>query len=354
MKWCLAFLLFAGCAAASDEAITIQWEGQKAAGFIIPQRSLSNFSTDSIDHLLQVRLLNSSASILGEYKVQDNNIEFRPLIAFTRGLQYTVSWRGRLLQQFDIPRDTTRKAPTIVSIYPSGDSLPVNLLKMYIVFSKPMREGQAVGHIAVIKNGQDTVPSVFLDMEPELWNTERTILTTWLDPGRIKRDLQPNKAMGTPLETGNRYEILVRQGWEDAEGAALAASHRTDFLAVARDDQSPNPAAWTIHPPKAGTVDPLRINAHESLDYMLLKNAVRITDGKGNEVSGSRTTAHEETVLHFSPAQAWLPGEYAIEVEPRLEDLAGNNLERLFDKDLLKDRTEKKMSVYKRAFIINR
>ena len=65
-----------------------------------------------------------------------------------------------------------------------------------------MQEGQALENITVIKNGKDTIPSIFLDLQPELWNKERTILTLWLDPGRIKRDLQPNKKLGLPLELG--------------------------------------------------------------------------------------------------------------------------------------------------------
>ena len=40
----------------------------------------------------------------------------------------------------------------------------------------------------------------FLDLQPELWNAEGTVLTLWLDPGRIKRDLIPNKELGIPLK----------------------------------------------------------------------------------------------------------------------------------------------------------
>ena len=83
-----------------------------------------------------------------------------------------------------------------MAIYPTQDTVPENLLKIYLQFSKPMREGQALRHIELLKNNRDTLPGVFLDLQPELWNVDRTTLTVWLDPGRIKRDLQPNGPIG--------------------------------------------------------------------------------------------------------------------------------------------------------------
>ncbi|MGB8191416.1 MAG: Ig-like domain-containing protein [Chitinophagaceae bacterium] len=349
--WSLVFLIVAGCAeTAQDKSVTIQWEGRKAVGLVIPQTMLPGFQKDSINQLLHVQLMNSNASILGDYEVQNDSVVFRPLIAFTRGLKYKLIWRDRLLKEIEILEDSTRENPKIVAIYPTGDSLPVNLLKMYIVFSKPMQEGDALENIVVIRNEKDTLSSVFLDLQPELWNKERTILTIWLDPGRTKRDLQPNKAMGSPLQTGNHYEVLVKPGWMDAEGAELASGYRKHFCVTVRDNQSPDPQLWTIHSPRSGTTDALKIELHEALDYLVLKNAVSIIDSAGNVLSGEIVTDRNETVLLFTPSNAWVSGEYTVEVEPKLEDLAGNNLQRLFDKDLSHDSADRKIKVYKRIF----
>lgn len=351
--WVLVFLLFAGCAESpKNNHVTIQWEARKATALLIPQSLLPQFNKDSVGQLLQVQLHNNSTPILGEYEVQDDAVVFKPLIALTRGLQYQLTWRNKLVHQIRIPEDETRQDPVVISIHPSGDSLPVNLLKMYIVFSKPMRDGQAAEHIAVIENGGDTLSSVFLNLEPELWNRERTILTIWLDPGRIKRDLQPNKTLGSPLQAGNRYEVLVKPGWLDAEGASLTSDHRRNFLAVERDNLRPDPGAWTILPPTAGTTDTLQVQLHESLDYLVLKNAIRIIDNKGNTLNGIFSTAREETVLQFIPAQSWMSGDYTLEIESRLEDLAGNNLERLFDRDILTDTINRNIKVYTKTFRI--
>ena len=296
--WSFFLLFLTACADRGD--IAIRWEAQKAVAIVIPQHLLPNFSKDSL-HLLQVRLNNNTASILGDYTVADNAVEFTPLIPFTRGLTYQIIWKGDLVQQIAVQGNATLQKPEVVSIYPSGDTLPENLLKMYVVFSKPMREGQALQNIAVIKNGRDTVPSIFLDLEPELWNRERNILTIWLDPGRIKRDLQPNKTLGAPLQAGNSYEIIVKPGWEDVEGTSLASAYRTHFVAAGRDSRSPDPAWWIIHAPQAGTNNALTVELHEPLDYLVLKNAISIIDNTGKLVSGTIETRSKETIFHFTP-----------------------------------------------------
>jgi hypothetical protein len=230
--------------------------------------------------------------------------------------------------------------------------LPLNVLKIYIAFSKPMQEGQALENIAVIKNGKDTISSIFLDLQPELWNKERTILTLWLDPGRIKRDLQPNMNLGSPLEQGTSYQVVINQGWRDAEAVSLATAYHKDFVLGVRDSLSPNTGSWTIYSPKAGSSQALKIELHEPLDYVLLKNAVRILDNAGAVVNGVIDIEAEETILHFTPSVLWRPGDYTIEIESRLEDLAGNNLTRLFDKDLTRKDTAVPKDVYKRVFNI--
>jgi hypothetical protein len=273
------------------------------------------------------------------------------LIGFTRGLQYRVVWNSKVVQQIEIPAEAPHEKPTVVSIYPSGDSLPVNLLKMYIEFSQPMREGQASDNIRMVRNGRDTLSSIFLNLEPELWNRDRTILTIWLDPGRIKRGLQPNEQLGPPLEKGNQYDVLIAEHWQDASGVPLVSNFKKHFVAVTRDDKSPDPAAWAVNSPTAFTQEPLQIQLGEPLDYLVLKNAVRIVEEKRGDVSGEITLSRGDSMLRFTPTHPWTIGIYSIHVEARLEDVAGNNLQRLFDRDILKDSIID-MKEYRRIFYV--
>ena len=93
------------------------------------------------------------------------------------------------------------------------------------------------------------------------------------------------------------------------------------------------------------------IELHEPMDYALLKDAVRLLDFRGKPVDAELSLEYGESVLMYTPARPWPSGYYSLEIEPRLEDLAGNNLERLFDKDLLTDTARKKITT-KRVFSI--
>jgi hypothetical protein len=348
-----SFLLFS-CSQKKKEnnAVTIEWEGNKAKRIIVPLELLSGTPQDSIEKLLHIQLANTNAPMLGDYIITNDAVTFQPLIAFTRGLKYEIHFAGKLLAIVEIPTDPLHAVPELLSIYPTGDTLPLNLLKVYLEFSKPMQEGQALENIVVTKNNRDTVPSVFLDLQPELWNKERTILTLWLDPGRIKRDLQPNKEIGLPLELGATYQIINKSGWRDAEGDSLFNRYLKEFYVGSRDSISPNPDTWTIHLPKAGSKQKLKIDLHEPLDYMLLKNAIRVFDNTGKVVNAVIEIEAGETIVYFIPSIEWSAGNYTLEIESRLEDLAGNNLNRLFDKDLTKKTNTTQKDIYKRVFTV--
>lgn len=335
-----------------NEAVTIEWEGNKAKSIRIPLELLPGTPQDSIKQLLQIQLSNANAPMLGEYTITKEAITFQPLIAFTRGSKYQIRFANKLLSEIEIPPSNIQNAPEVISIYPSADTLPRNLLKIYIAFTKPMQEGLALENISVIKNGKDTIPSIFLDLQPELWNKERMVLTLWLDPGRIKRDLQPNKKLGLPLEQEANYQIVIKQDWRDEEGVSLSHTYSKEFVVGSRDGLSPDPITWTIEIPQAGSRQSLNIELHEPLDYVLLKNAIRVVDNTGNVVNGVIDVKAKETIVHFTPSVAWRTGDYTIEIESRLEDLAGNNLNRLFDKDLTKKNTREQKDIYKKSFHI--
>ncbi len=80
--------------------------------------------------------------------------------------------------------------------------------------------------------------------------------------------------------------------------------------------------------------------------YLLLKNAVSITNSNGTIINGTFETGSKETILSFIPDELWKPAEYSINIEARLEDLAGNNLNRLFDKDLTQPNRNEQQKIF--------
>ena len=332
--WSLVFYFsFTGCIEKRDtDLVSIQWEGDKAVAIMVPQKFLSSVSMDSVNELLHVHLAKSDQRIIGDYFFEKDKVTFKPIIAFTRGLKYKVYVRNDLIDEIAIPADNSPVAPEVVAIYPALDTLPENLLKFYISFSRPMQEGDVLQRIHLIKGGRDTMSSVFLDLE--LWNNERTMLTLWLDPGRIKRDLQPNQLLGPPLTKGSHYQLIINKDWQDTEGILLKQNFTKKFFTGAHDSLSPHVEMWTIDAPQPKTKGHLMISFHESLDHVLAENTISIAGANGNEVKGKFRVNDYGTIVYFLPDIEWKPGIYTLQIESRLEDLAGNNLDRLFDTDL--------------------
>jgi hypothetical protein len=353
-RWCNLLFFVATLVTAcrnSSSDITVRWDQQKATGVHIPSVLLPEQNADSAVLYLVVRKTGDTTRILGDYR-SDNGIVFEPLLPFVRGSSYEISYRNDRIQNFTIPAGEPGAVPALLAIYPKQDTLPVNLLKLYLQFSQPMRESVSDQYIRLIRNGTDTLQDAFLNLQPELWNEDRTVLTIWFDPGRIKRDLQPNQRMGAPLEEGARYRVYISGSWQDAQGIALGKSGSNDFIAGSRDSISPEPAGWVIHFPRQGSTDPLVIRLTEPLDHFLLEESIQVADQKGNKIKGKVATLDNDTRVQFVPAVNWLPGGYQVIIDPKLEDLAGNNLNKPFDRDVTKTKAPDDTRVHKRTFRI--
>lgn len=345
--------LFASCRQNKTEEIKIIWKNNQAVGISVPERFFEKVPPDSVSNLFQVRLEDQNKiSILGEYKLEEELLLFKPLIPFSTGLSYEIVFQNKLIGKIKIP-SVSGDAPALVAIYPTQDTLPENLLKLYFRFSHPMREGESQKYIWLLNDHHDTIPDVFLILQPELWNEERTVLTIWLDPGRIKRDLLPNQQMGNPLKKDEWYTLVIASEWKDQAGLALSQSYSRRFAVGSRDSLSPDIDRWLLDIPAAGTTEPFIINTGEPLDYFLLQETIRIIDENGNTIPGSLTISNEETTITFHPSKRWPTGRYRLLVGSHLEDLAGNNLNRAFDQDITLKKIKPDLLNYEKPFLIN-
>jgi len=330
-------LLLAGCHQKKDtnsKNIAIVWKDGRATGLSISNSILDNVSEDSLPMQLQVRLAKPGDQpvIAGEYIIDQHGVIFEPYIPFTRGLSYKIFVKHQLPIVLEIPKAT--EVPKLLAIYPSQDTVPENLLKLYFVFSQPMQKGHALEYIKLTDHKGDSLPNVFLNLQQELWNENGDVLTLWLDPGRIKRHLQPNELLGPPLLKGEKYKLMISTEWPDEQGANLTTGYTKNIVATIRDTCPPAPLEWKLKLPKGGTSQAFELDLPEPHDYFLLKNTIHLIDPRGNIVDGTPLITEGEKKYSFRPAKPWSPGKYKLQIETRLEDLAGNNLNRLFDRDV--------------------
>ncbi|MEZ4828727.1 MAG: Ig-like domain-containing protein [Bacteroidia bacterium] len=288
--------------------------------------TLKIFATDSPEALATI------PPMLGKTEERGDSVEFIPTFPFRNGVVYSVVSGDRRWFTFSIPLKENLPLPKLEAIYPTADTVPANLLKIYLSFSQPMREGLAMNYLFLLDEKGDTLPGVFLDLQPELWDHSGKRLTVWFDPGRIKRDLVPNQLLGPPLNAGEKYTLLITKGWPDVHGNTLPDVFRRNITVTGADRQSPDVHKWKISSPDHNGL--IAVHFGENMDRALLDHCLTILDTNDQPVPGKTTISDHESVWQFTPDQPWQPGMYKIRVDARLEDLAGNNLNRPFDRDM--------------------
>ena len=225
-------------------------------------------------------------------------------------------------------------ATTIVHSTPTTDTVPENLLRMYLEFSDSMSRESGVDHIHLLDDSGKEVAHAFLPLDGDFWNPAHTRYTVFFDPGRVKRGILPNEEMGRPLRAGRTYTLLVDSTWHDAHGRALASSFRRRLVASPAIVAPITLAEWKVTAPRAGTRDSLVVLFPRSLDRGLLDRAIGVETEKGSRVDGSAAVTNGERRWTFVPTQPWSAARHRIVVLAILEDVAGNQVNHPFEVDL--------------------
>ncbi len=292
----------------------------------------------------------SGTPMAGQVVVNDTAVELHPRFPLDAGRQYGIGFRlpstvrladappGFLYFALDKPVPSTRTS--VRAIYPSSDTVPENLLRVYVEFSAPMSRTGGLDFISLRDENDRVVPATFLPLDADFWNDDRTRYTAFLDPGRVKRGILPNEQMGRAIHAGHTYSIVVDSAWRDANGTPLAASFRQRFFVRAPDERVIDLAAWNVRPPRAQTYDTLVVTFPKALDRGLLLRAVGVVDTDSTTVDGVVSIAPGERMWRFVPTAAWHAGRYGLLVLEMLEDPAGNRIDRPFEVDMF-DRVDK-------------
>ncbi len=281
--------------------------------------------------------------LLGSYGIEAGSLVFRPSFPLSPGVQYRAvfhpSGGGASIEKiFGEPSGHVAPTARVKQVYPSADVLPSNQLRLYIYFSASMSRGEAGRRIHMLDANGKVLPGVFLPGE-ELWDPSFQRLTMTFDPGRIKRGLTSNEAMGPPIAEGKRYTLVIDRDWPDARGVAMVEGFRKTFRGGPAERNPPNPKQWRVTAPKAGTSQALLLNFPTPMNYPLLQRMLHVAGAQGN-VDGTASIGAQETEWRFTPREPWSAGNYQLIVDVTLEDLAGNHVGQAFDIDVFQHVTE--------------
>lgn len=237
---------------------------------------------------------------------------------------------GLLGQSIPIGSTDSQHA-SVVQIYPTTKHIPVNLLRFYIEFDQPMREGDFLKHISLTNESGEDITDVFFDNQYELWNQDFTKLTILIDPGRVKTGLVAHAKMGRAFEVGKEYTLTVDKNWKMISGRILGESFSKKFVGVPEIMEGIDYKEWDIQSP--GTMDesPLRIFFGKPLDHITTQDFIVVIDSNDKLVEGIKQLKEKESELWFYPASTWKTDNYRLVINSRIEDIVGNNLNGAFD-----------------------
>ena len=287
--------------------------------------------------------------MLGAYRVVSNVFRFDPRFPLEPGVNYRAILhpdrlpdhggkdRGSIMAVFKAPSRLSDPTTVVAHVYPSADVLPENLLKFYLHFSAPMSRGHIYDYVHLRDEAGKEVEIPFLEIDEELWNPAMTRLTLFIDPGRIKRGVQPLEEVGPALQEGNRYTLVIDRTWKDGAGSPLKEAFQKSFKVGPPDRESPDPARWQVQAPKSDTRAPLTIAFSEPMDRALAERVIRVTSGSDEAVEGKAGLEDQERRWSFVPTGPWQRGSYRIVVQTTIEDLAGNNIGKPFEVDVFEN-----------------
>jgi hypothetical protein len=267
--------------------------------------------------------------LLGAYEALHDGVRFRPRFAVDGALDLVVVYDGKLERV--LRGETVRVAPStrVAAIYPSAVRVPANLLKFYLVFDAPMARGEVWEHLRLLDDAGKAVELPFLEIDQELWDPEMKRLTLLFDPGRIKRGVLPREQVGTSLEEGKRYTLVIDKGWKDGSGRPLVSDFRHEFQVGPEERRGIDVKAWDVK--AAG--DEIRIRFGRPMEHALALRLITV------DAPGEARLEEGESVWVYRVRS--IQSEYAVTVDHRLEDLAGNRPGRPFDVDVFERVTKK-------------
>jgi hypothetical protein len=329
--------ILGAAAALAQPQVTIAVEGQPPFFRVSQSGVLGRLSNPNLAGMFRVSVDQPGAEPMnGDFSVDKGTLVFRPKYPLQPGVTYRAEFSllaERASLTYTEPKPVVVPTTVLERVYPSAAKLPENQLKLYLHFSAPMGKGEAFRRVRLLEDGGGAVSLPFLEIDEELWDREYKRLTILFDPGRIKRDLVPNKEVGPPIRAGKSYTLEISAEWRDAKGAPLKEGFTKRF-SVGEADRTPlDTKTWKLLAPSPGTREAVVLDFPEPVDAALVQRFIDVVDSTGALVAGSVALDNEESRWIFTPAESWKAGKYALQVLSGLEDLAGNRVGRAFDVD---------------------
>lgn len=291
------------------------------------------------ESLLGVSLVDDKTpgpAMLGKYERMDRDLLFTPRFPLEAAHTYraTLKLGGKSVTlDYRVPDLADKTPPRVIKVYPTGDVLPANHLKFYIYFDRPMRGGKELFNLIQLVDDKGNVIADPWLVE-EIWDQENNCLIIYIHPGRIKWGVDLRELLGPVLFEKRDYAFRIRGELTDLAGNKLGKDYVKKFRTTPEDRVRINLADWKLTAPTAGTMEPLTLEFNKSIDHRSLRRFVTVRNDKGEPVDGKLAIGFDEKSWSLTPFAPWQDRAYRLDIDPQLEDVAGNTPMRPFDEDL--------------------
>ncbi|MFK7787490.1 MAG: hypothetical protein AB8B56_20370 [Crocinitomicaceae bacterium] len=285
----------------------------------------------------------SSNAVQGRHTIEEGYLVFSPYFPFERGMNYVIRTKNTDVdsdysyQSFQVGKKRPVDEAKVINVYPLAHELPENLLRFYMYFNTPMKKGQALQHVELADAQGNVDNRVFMEFKQELWSADGKRLTLLFDPGRIKRGVSTNVALGPALLEGNMYQLNISGEWQDVHGQDLSVDFTKEFVVGQAYRQHIKVNDLAIDEPEANSLDALTINFSRVMDHALIQSMIQLKNEENHPIAGRWGVSQDETKAIFFPEETWETGSYHILFNGSLEDVTGNNLDNLLDEKTNKE-----------------
>jgi len=205
-------------------------------------------------------------------------------------------------------------APLSPAIFPSGPTVPENLLRVELRLVQPLRSPPSMDKVRLIDQLGREIDDAFLDLP--LLSADGKRVTLLLHPGRVKSGVGPNLRWGRALKVGSVVTLSI-------DDFASAVHLRRTWQVTSRETTVPKPSDWTLDLPPAGSRAALTVHLKKPVSSTA-ESLIAVRGPDGARIDGAPLLADGETTWRFVPTSPWNPGQFALMTNPDMEDLAGN------------------------------
>ena len=158
----------------------------------------------------------------------------------------------------------------------------------------------------------------------------------WIPPGSSAA-WSVTESPATPCEVGGSFKVVVDGAFPDARGLAPASRRRTALRGRRRRAPPRRSAATGLS--RSRPAAPRSRWSWASTGRSITPcwpAACRSETPAADRVDGVPEIGAEERSWRLVPEEPWAAGQHQLVVDPVLEDLAGNSVSRVFDRDLFR------------------